>query len=288
VVVVLIARADSWGPLSHYYFAMQSLSQYDNASFKQGCDMPDSFYFANFTPTPTCSVPLQAMHNPITAGYFVQYAQQESRRLNHRSEGDVDPLSLALGFGSHMIADLVGFHQNGGYLGSTVQGWVTFFPFMSAVDAFLYATDSFSQSELDLPWASDAAADFVSAASEYYRTHFKSDFPVVTREAVLDCIMPWQETQDQLVNIAQKIQGPTNPQYYRSALVFWDQFNATSFGQASSHFQLSDSCIISAVTFWTDQILNNNPQLTPEAVFSRTVDFVNRLFAQGKCTPPAL
>jgi hypothetical protein len=38
--------------------------------------MPDGFYFANFAQFPVCTVPLEVMHNGVTAGYFVHYALQ--------------------------------------------------------------------------------------------------------------------------------------------------------------------------------------------------------------------
>ena len=46
------------------------------SSMKQGCDMPDSFYFVNYADPLLfpCTINIDAMHSPITAGYFVQYA----------------------------------------------------------------------------------------------------------------------------------------------------------------------------------------------------------------------
>lgn len=79
-----------------------------------------------------------------------------------------------------MVGDLVGFHNNGGYLGPTVQSWVTFFPFMSVVDAFLYARNSFTQSQLALPWATTDAAAFIVGAGDYYRS-LNPNFPLLQR-----------------------------------------------------------------------------------------------------------
>ena len=117
-----------------------------------------------------------------------------------------------------MVGDLVGFHNNGGYLGSTVQSWVTFFPFMSVVDAFLYARNSFTPSQLALPWATTDAAAFIVAAGNYYRS-LNPNFPSYNVSDVLSCILAWQQTQQELGNVSEQLQGPTNPQYYRYCCV---------------------------------------------------------------------
>lgn len=118
-----------------------------------------------------------------------------------------------------MIGDLVGFFNPGGYLGSFVQSWITFFPFMSAVDAFLLADgNNFNQSDLSLPWATPEAAEFVVNAGDWYRTNFKSDFPQYNVTQVLHCIDAWQQTQSDLLSMAQQLQGPSNPTYYKYSI----------------------------------------------------------------------
>jgi hypothetical protein len=114
---------------------------------KQGCDLPDGFYFANWSQFPDCSVPVDAMHNGVFPGYLVQFAltseaakcvarrppkkeefESHQRSNAHRTHtahtrthtrfkrDGFDPLSMALAFGSHVYADVVGFHTPyGGY-----------------------------------------------------------------------------------------------------------------------------------------------------------------------------
>jgi hypothetical protein len=36
--------------------------------------MPDAFFFATWGDAANCSIPAEDMHNPITAGYILQYA----------------------------------------------------------------------------------------------------------------------------------------------------------------------------------------------------------------------
>lgn len=45
--------------------------------------------------------------------------------------------------------------------------------------------------------------------------------------------------------------------YYKTALVYYDPFNASSFAEASKHFQISSACAVSAVQFWADQMHSN-------------------------------
>jgi hypothetical protein len=94
-----------------------------------------------------------------------------------------DPLSFALGFGGHMIADYVGFHAQGGILGSTVPNYLTSFPIMTSLDAMALevAQNSSASPSSPLlngssPWASQDAAMFLVQAAEWYRSTHDPSF----------------------------------------------------------------------------------------------------------------
>eukprot|EP01116_Phalansterium_solitarium_P000624 TRINITY_DN10451_c0_g1_i1.p2 TRINITY_DN10451_c0_g1~~TRINITY_DN10451_c0_g1_i1.p2 ORF type:complete len:286 (-),score=92.51 TRINITY_DN10451_c0_g1_i1:2118-2975(-) len=266
-----LAACGAWGPLSHYLFARQSFKDtkwFHDASIKQGCDMPDSFYFSNFGEFPTCTIPILSMHNPVTAGYFVKFA------LTQNPTSTFNPLSFALGYGSHMIADLVGFFPTGGYLGPTVQSYVTAFPFMTAADALASTLDTLS----DSAWATADSSNFVTAAGAFYRSTNPS-FPTYSVGDVDNCTMPWQVTQFELTRLS-ALEVKTT--FYQSALVLFDQFNATTFAETLASFMRSDDCIVKSVQYWTTSVLDANT--TPEAAFAQTRTFVINLFASGSCT----
>jgi hypothetical protein len=70
------------------------------------------------------------------------------------------------------------------------------------------------------PWATQDAANFVTAAGQWYRTNASHSFPQFTAQDVLQCILPWQQTQIELASLAQ-LQFKTY--YYEQAVVFNNQ-----------------------------------------------------------------
>lgn len=107
-----------------------------------------------------CSSPnLVRVKSPYSRACQIHSAWVLTIRVDRYATRSFDPLSFALGFGSHMVADIVGFHSNGGYLGSTVPSYVTEFQFMSAIDSYFWSSSSIIQapspcttSVLLLPW----------------------------------------------------------------------------------------------------------------------------------------
>eukprot|EP01122_Echinamoeba_exundans_P014061 TRINITY_DN6293_c0_g1_i1.p1 TRINITY_DN6293_c0_g1~~TRINITY_DN6293_c0_g1_i1.p1 ORF type:complete len:288 (-),score=53.59 TRINITY_DN6293_c0_g1_i1:110-973(-) len=277
VACILASSAEAWGPISHLYFASSAFPSSDGtlspSKFSQACDMPDSFYFVNWSEYPNCSIPVDDMHNPITAGYIVQFAlTNEGQQFRSAT---FDPLSFALGYGSHMASDVVGFHANGGYLGSSVPSYVTEFQFMSAIDSYFLTKFSFSGAQ----WATDEASNFMAAASVYINKQNPS-FAVFNVDQVNACVMPWKGTIESLVKMS-TMQAQSG--YYKNALVFFDQFNATTWEQAESHLNLSLGCAVPTIQFWASQLLDS--KATPQQATQNTIAYVNNLFKVGKCTP---
>jgi len=282
VLLGVFKEVNAWGPVSHLFFASQALPEFDLDSVKQGCDMPDSFYFSNFAQYPNCSIDISFMHNPTTAGYFVKFALNTSNTYSSYSSSSdslLDPLSLALGFGSHMISDYVGFHSSASYLGIPVTSYLLTFPFMSAIDA-LAITLSETPLITPSPWESLQAAQFISDASAYYHG-ISSSFPAFTVQQVYSCIGPWNATATSLAALAELQIKPS--QYYQSAVVHFDQFGATSFSEAQKHFLLSNDCAVKAVKYWANLIIQTS--VSPQSAVTSTFSYVDSLFAAGSCSP---
>jgi len=276
LTMALVLAVRGWGPLSHYYFARQAFSgstlNLQDSSIKQGCDFPDGTYFANWSEFPNCILPVDDFHNGITAGYFYQFAVSAAGQRFKSTT--FDPLSMALGYGSHMIADIVGFFPGKGYLG-TVPSYVTFFPFMTAIDALVSTLDTFPPGE---EWGSMEASAFLSAATQYYNS-IEPTFPQFNTTAVANCALPWAETDNQLVSLA-NLQASTG--YFKSALVFYDLFNATTFDEASAHFMLSNNCAWNAIQYWTNQLTTG---ASPEQAYKNTVAEITGYYSNGSCYP---
>lgn len=276
VVVGLVTRGvEGWGPVSHYYFARQAYANNNllDLSIKQGCDFPDGTYFANWSEFPNCELPVDDFHNGVTAGYFYQFAVSPAGQKFKTAT--FDPVSLALGYGSHMIADIVGFYVGKGYLG-TVPSYVTFFPFMTAIDALVSTLTTFPANE---PWGSLETSAFIAAATSYYNS-VNPSFPVFNTTQVANCAMPWASTDDELVQLA-NLQVSTG--YYQAALVFYDQFNATTFEEATNHFKLSNGCAVDAIQFWASQLQQTGA--TPQSAYSNTIAHITSNFNAGNCYP---
>jgi len=276
VLLHLFSSAEAWGPLSHYYFARSAFggSGYLDASLKQSCDVPDGIYFSNFAQYPSCNIPVADFHYGVTAGHIVKFALSEAG--GKFKTATFDPLAFGLGYGSHMIADLVGFYA-GGYLGSTVQSYVTFFPFMTAIDSFVSFRDVFPP---NTPWTSQETITFFSAATQYLNNVTKGKILVYNITEVENCLLPWAETDDGLIELA-LLQASSG--YVQKALVQFDRYNATSYEEAATNFENSYKCVISAIQFWGQAIIQN--EVTPDSVYSQTVSFIASQYQQGKCVP---
>lgn len=274
-LLALASVAEAWGPLSHYYFAVQAFPTADPFSVKQGCDLPDGFYFANWSQFPDCSVPVDAMHNGVFPGYLVQFALTPEAAKFKR--GGFDPLSMALAFGSHVYADVVGFHTPfGGYLGPTVPNYATTWPLMTAIDAHVSHFVSFDP---DSTMSSEVAAEFVAAGTEYaHRANAK--YGVYNATAIKKCSDNWGTAGLGLIKVA-KLQAASS--YYQQALIAYDQFNATTFQQTAHHFSLANDCAVALIQHWAQLVWVD--ELQPETAFAQSYAFSKSLFAKGACTP---
>eukprot|EP01087_Luapelamoeba_hula_P019018 TRINITY_DN623_c0_g1_i1.p1 TRINITY_DN623_c0_g1~~TRINITY_DN623_c0_g1_i1.p1 ORF type:complete len:300 (-),score=38.87 TRINITY_DN623_c0_g1_i1:37-912(-) len=276
LLVCALLPVEAWGPLSHYYFAKQAFPQANQAALKLGCDMPDGFYFANWAQYPNCSVSVDDMHNGVMPGYLVRFAQSAAGQRFKRD--GFEPLDLALAFGSHVYADVVGFHgPKGGYLGPSVPNYATTWVLMTAIDALVsHRVEFASDSKL---W-SPIAAEFVAAGTQFAHAA-NSKYNAYNASAVQACNQNWGIAGLGLIQAA-KLQAETV--YYQKALIMYDQFNATKFEQTEHNFNLNNECAVLTIQFWANLLLKD-PSVTPEAAFSQSYAFAQDLYKKGACTP---
>jgi len=177
-----------------------------------------------------------------------------------------------------MIADFVGFHPDGGYLGTAVASWISEFPFMTSIDALVLSNGPLPTFD----WVTPEALEFVYEAGQYYHS-INSDFASYNLTQLEICTLPWQNVQNELTQQA-TLQLSTG--YYQSSLVLFDLFNATTFQETSNHFAMNNECALQAIQYWQNQIVVSNN--TPEDSLSNTVGFVTGLFANGTCAPSSI
>jgi len=261
----------AWGPVSHLYFG-ETLRQYFLIpyGYKQTVDAPDSFYFPNFAQFPTCTVPIDQYHNLVTAGYFFQYARTNQLGLYG--------MSLAAGYGTHMIADYVGFHKDGGILGSTVPSWVSEFPYMTALDGLVLRL--YPNLNVSSPWETDATVQFLVDATNYYHT-IDPTIPVWTEEEIGQCLLPWGTTIDTMTILAQLQADST---YLEQALLYFDSQYSTTYQEVVDHFNANTECIVEAISQWYTALLDSNA--SPEAAQQLVFTYVDNAYTNGRCVKP--
>ena len=92
-----------------------------------------------------------------------------------------------------MIADFVGFHPDGGFLGTSAPSWITEFPFMTTIDALVLSYGPLPAFD----WVTPEALAFVLEAGQYYHS-LNSEFPSYNLTELEICVLPWQTVQNQL------------------------------------------------------------------------------------------
>jgi len=262
----------SWGPVSHLFFA-DILRQFflPPPGYKQGADAPDAFYFANFAQFPTCEVPIENMHNLVTAGYFLQYTL-----VNH---SPLEYVAIAAGFGSHMIADYVGFHPRGGLLGSTVPSYVSTFPYMTAIDALVLSM--YPNLDISDPWETVMTAQFLANCTAYYHQQ-EPTFPQYTTTEIANCILPWSDTIYTIAQLAQ-IQSKSVA-CLEPILLLLDPFFPPNIGAVTEHFNGQAECVAGAISAWYSAIRDGNT--TPKDAAQLVYSYVDNAYISGKCTKP--
>jgi len=139
----------------------------------------------------------------VYAGYQFKYAQLEDTAGN----SPFNACQYALGFGAHVAADYAGFYP-GGYLGNghspngaTWRNWISLWPFMTVVDAYVARNWTMSLPHLPTSPLSSAGAAFIADATAYSGKQGQQ-FPVLSPSEVLNCTTTWSETVNRNVDVA--------------------------------------------------------------------------------------
>jgi hypothetical protein len=251
--------------------------QSQGIGYFSGAMMPDAFLFGDFVlPSSDNCTAFSNLHNFEFATFMA---------LN----GDRAYQSFYEGYGLHIAADFAGFWP-GGYLGnggmganSTSVNWISVWPFMTAVDAFVMDEylNSIYEGEMPLPGptVSLGEASFLSQSSISFNK-LNPASPVVSPQQVLQCAADWKVVVDQEVRKAYAMSvHPSAP--YEFEMTFNDVQNASTFEQAKAHFQASHTCAIQGSAVWLDA--QRNPNATVASVTGAVFKWYSESFAGGLC-----
>lgn len=239
--------------------------------------MPDAFFFGNFVADEAASCNgLQELHNPNFATFMA---------LQARALGNDELMDFANGYGSHIVADVAGFFP-GGFLGNgffpvaSSVNWVSVWPYMTAVDAFVLQSklNLSSSPPQNIPTVSNVTAAFVANMSAVYQT-YEPAMPSATQLQVLTCATQWRA----VVDVETKKAAALPPVSYEFEIIYNNPLNATTFTQAAQDFSMATSCAVGGISLWRQLVQQSNA--TVNGVVAAVGNYFVSQFAAGKCAP---
>jgi len=290
-VIALPTLVLSWGPISHFLFTCNALQQGDpsqcimnptNEHVLLGCSMPDAFAFSAsgfqyLSVCPPVDLGVQ-LHNLEFAGFMVQNAPL----LFRNAKVAVAVRDFMLGFGSHMVADAVGFHASGGYLSrglNTKKGlinWVTMQPRMQGIDAYIKDSLRLTTGSLPRQLLDADIVDLVSKSTAQYATTHPG-FPTFNNTVIFNCTSSWIGMMQRLYQYYDGVMIPKES--YQSSMIYFDEKNAQNFPDTVSFFNQNSLCASNAISYWWSQIQSVPPKQAADA----TLQFIDGLYNQGMC-----
>jgi len=279
-----------WGPISHFYFSCLALEKNPrecildptNHPLLMGSATPDAFGFTapSFQYDSVCPDETEGLqlHNLGFAGFMVNKLLTESNNTI-----DILVLNTLLGFGSHMVADLVGFHALGGYLSTSLDtkygkiNWLTMQPKMQVIDAYILHSLQLSVNNMPRVPISNSTSAFVAQSTLQYQQDGRPQFPVFNSTVISNCTTSWASMINRLYNY---YFNAITAQTYTTQMVYFDQQNAQTFAQTETFFLRNAGCAGMAISHWWRLIQQKIP---PDDAFAATVQFVNDLYQGNQC-----
>lgn len=282
LVLQMVGSSMGWCPVSHYTFVCEGSGLQKGAepcicqggidpNLFIGSELPDAFAGGAFFSEDLCPTSAPALHDGIFAGHMLQLAISQNQSASI--------LALAQGFASHAVADYAGFLPTGLLYTPLPTDWLTMFPFMLTVDAYLLQNFSATCTpNLTVGALSEEGASFIANATAYYNT-INSQFPVLNTTQVLSCTDRWarqvSEFNSQALN-----QLPITTQ---NQLQYFDPNEPASFEEAAADFEMARSCAKQVVNEYLQLLLSK--KLAPEDAYPNAIDFLQSLFDAGQCSP---
>jgi hypothetical protein len=253
---------------------LDCISKVENHPMLQGSATPDAFAFSSpsfeynsFCPPQDNGIQL---HNLEFAGFMIQQVT------------DPDVRNILMGYGAHMVADLVGFNIDGGYLSSGLTtkfgniNWLTMQPKMQSIDSYLMHTLKLTANLLPQDPISTASAAFIATSTTQYQLTHPS-FPVYNSTIISQCTTSWAEMINRLYNY---YSSALSERTYQEMMVYFDELNSTSFNQTELLFKENAFCAAVAIQFWWNEI---NEGVAPDKAVTDTQQFITDMYQMGSC-----
>ena len=306
VALTLAISGTAWGPAAHYYFTCKAvrgnplcMNEGKNWDLLSGTEMPDSLIFGDMVSGNPCTG-FGMLHNLYFAGFQLQLALKEARENNtcystlpgvKNSDSCFSAVDFALGFGAHVVADIAAFFSNDAYLGdgykpstpSSVAGeknWISIWPFMTAVDAYVRQTKLGVGSRIpdtlhNLP---SNATEFLVRANAAFAAAFPTEpIPAPTAAEFGECANQWHYV---IENEGRKAASLPNASY-QWEMVYNDRMGATNFSDAAANFEKASWCTQYPIDVWMGIVLGGE---SPILAFNTTLQWYVEAFQQGLCS----
>jgi hypothetical protein len=215
------------------------------------------------------------LHDLAFAGFLVQTIKQTNVSAL---------LDTLIGYGSHMVADLVGFHPSSGYLSSgytTKYGplnWAIMQPRMQSIDCYLFNK---LQLKVDLlpnnTLNSDAVQFIADGTSSYAQSN--PGFPSYNQSVITDCTGSWISIVKRLYSY---YKGANPPASYEASMIYFDESNSKSFEETVLYFEKNAICAANAISFWWKEIQTAGVSYVEAA--TQTAKFIDDSYNSGLCT----
>jgi len=278
----LVPVVFGWGPISHFYFTCLALNQEPGDCIRnvanhptlQGSATPDAFAFSasSFQYNSVCPPDTEGiqLHNLVFAGYMVQHASDDAVKRT------------LLGFGAHMVADMVGFSDQGGYLSSGLDtkygniNWLTMQPKMQSIDSYLLHTLQLAVDELPQVPISTPTAAFIARSTLEYRQQ-NPEFPVFDSTVITDCTTSWASMIKRLYNYYTNAITVTT---YQQQMVYFDQNNSQNFMETEAFLLKNAVCAGSAIEYWWNEIQLG---ISPDKAQADLQLYITAMYQSGIC-----
>jgi len=280
LLISLFPVVFGWGPVTHFYFTCLALKQdpaecirnVANHPTLQGSATPDAFAFSasSFQYNSVCppeETGIQ-LHNLVFAGFMIQHASDEAVKRT------------LLGFGAHMVADLVGFNALGGYLSTGLDtkdgeiNWLTMQPKMQSIDAYLMHSLQLAVDDLpQVPISSPSASFIALSTAEFQKDN--PQFPVFDALTISQCTTSWAFMINRLYNYYEN--ALTN---YQQQMVYFDEKDAPAFPETEIFFLKNAFCAGSAIDYWWNEIQQG---ISPDKALADTNLFITANYQSGHC-----
>eukprot|EP00933_Yihiella_yeosuensis_P029654 TRINITY_DN23295_c0_g1_i1.p1 TRINITY_DN23295_c0_g1~~TRINITY_DN23295_c0_g1_i1.p1 ORF type:complete len:274 (+),score=42.39 TRINITY_DN23295_c0_g1_i1:38-859(+) len=249
-----------WGPFTHQYMGSTNEDRGNSSSFLAGCSAPDAFKFTE-----------ESLHSLQFAVYLFEAAKSDS----------ADAIDFALGWGCHLIQDLISHHPRG-FLNPKHDH-----PLEFAADSYVWKNGfqklPYQKTSIKLQSLVAKASKLASAASAEFKQ-------AVNVSAITDSQAENAVEKFNALTYAEIVAMTANV-VYKTEMRHWSFCPVTSFEDVIKNFELSVSWSDQICYKWQESMLNSKNSSQRMNAVDRASDLIEKLYisnAGAACVSPHL